>query len=425
MKTLANSIFTCALDHYFSLPKHGKPRSGQEWTVYAALVATNKLEKPQVICSATGSKCTTMGPEGWCLRDLHAEVLVKRGFQRLLWKEIQSGKLKLLEKYDSMDASGEKYILKRNLELHLFISDSPCGDATIYRLRNKEMNFTGSKLIKNGGLVCWNNVFVTREKDQELGQLRIKSGRSNLDDRRRSTSLSCSDKILKWNLLGLQGSVLPVHPIRLDSVVVSKDPHAESIQVQEKALQRACVDRFNEVLQELRQSENDGSLKGNEKYIETLYSQPLKAMVVDKIFECSKSNMVNPFQHRDSKLELNENGKRHHSSTCTDLIKTKVSPCGFCTNWQNEDGGEVLVGARGTKHGKKPTTEADYARISSRLCRAAFYKSHLPNETNGTRSYRQWKTENSVNSQRKDMILRTKVMKDWIQSSRDFMLENS
>mmetsp|Transcript_3816 Transcript_3816/g.5563 ORF Transcript_3816/g.5563 Transcript_3816/m.5563 type:complete len:423 (+) Transcript_3816:107-1375(+) len=422
MMTLQSSIAICAIDHYHSLPKHGKPRAGQEWTVYAALVVTSNLNKPRVVCSATGSKCTTTGPEGWCLRDLHAEVLVKRGFQRLLWKEIHSGKLELLLKLDSVDTSGEKYVLKRDLKLHLFISDSPCGDATIYRLKNKEMNFTGSKLIKDGELVCWNNVSVTREKDQQLGQLRTKSGRSNLDNVRRSTSLSCSDKILKWNLLGIQGSTLPVHPIRLDSLVVCKDAHAESLEAQQEALQRACVDRFNDVLKEARHSEDVDTLKNHEKYLTSLELRPLKVMVVDNNFDCSKSRMVIPFQDRNVKSELNENAKRPHPSNCTATSSKKVSPCGFCINWQYQDSSEVLVGTRGTKNGKKPATEADYARISSRLCRAAFYKSNLDYKTDTAKTYRQWKSENSINSERKDFFFKTKVMKGWIKSISDFAL---
>ena len=53
-------------------------------------------------------------------------------------------------------------------------------------------------------------------------------------------SLSCSDKMLKWNLVGLQGSVLAAvfsGPIRWSSVVVGGD------QFDEAAVRRAVFER--------------------------------------------------------------------------------------------------------------------------------------------------------------------------------------
>lgn len=67
---------------------------------------------------------------------------------------------------------------------------------------------------------------VAREQIQVLGALRIKSSRSNILSHLRSTSMSCSDKICRWSLLGLQGALL-LHwipsPIFLSSICVSED----------------------------------------------------------------------------------------------------------------------------------------------------------------------------------------------------------
>ena len=42
----------------------------------------------------------------------------------------------------------------------------------------------------------------------ETGIARIKCGRSDLTDEQRSMSMSCSDKILLWSILGFQGNFL-------------------------------------------------------------------------------------------------------------------------------------------------------------------------------------------------------------------------
>jgi hypothetical protein len=440
-------IAACALQHYKSLPKHGKPRLGQEWTIYAALVVASSSGaaaapkvKPYVLCSATGSKCTTTGPDDWCLRDLHAEVLVKRGFQKLLWQEIRSGTLKVLLREtkprngDLAQSSAKFFHLDPDIQLHLYVSDSPCGDATIYKLDNGDMNFTGAKLIvadgdshTTVGLSCHDHATtVTREAVQHLGQLRIKSGRSNLPSHLRSTSLSCSDKLLKWALLGLQGRALSEFiavPIRLTSIVVSRDPHSESMQLQEQALKRAILDRRNQVIAELE--ENEGFRKAHSDFFAKLKSDKTVISVVDEVFESAKSQLVVPFQKpalTTTSDSPNENGKRTMSEASeSSKSKQKVSPCGFCLNWQIDgEGTEVLVGARGTKQGKKATGDADYIKRASRLCRHNLQQFRVDNsESEVTTSEGGTSLTLSTHMiEARNAIFATTPLKGWVKSGR-------
>ena len=135
---------------------------------------------------------------------------------------------------NSHSNSTTTFELKEDISLHLYISDSPCGDASIYSLstqnntqngNNPHLRFTGAKLVMNdankaaldqaggGSLLptCTQkdkDAYVARENVQVLGALRTKSGRSNLPHHLRSTSMSCSDKICRWCILGLQGSLV-------------------------------------------------------------------------------------------------------------------------------------------------------------------------------------------------------------------------
>lgn len=69
----------------------------------------------------------------------------------------------------------------------------------------------------------------------QVGLLRVKPGRGD-----RTSSMSCSDKLARWNVLGCQGALL-MHfleePIYLSAVVIGKCPYSQ------EAMQRALTGR--------------------------------------------------------------------------------------------------------------------------------------------------------------------------------------
>ena len=231
LATLTSTI----LKEYNSLGKAGKPSPGQ-WTVLAA-VAMVKGDDVRLISFATGTKCLggesrkSMAVVGSALHDSHAEVVAKRGLLLWLAKQVEIGGGELVEKVE-----GKKrccWRLKTGWKLLLLTTHPPCGDATISPLScveedsgepcakrsrlDEDINRTGGKVVGDeedlGG----------QGKDfHTLGLLRTKPGRGP-----RTTSLSCSDKILKWNILGIQGALLShlyPEPIYLSHFVLCQKP---------------------------------------------------------------------------------------------------------------------------------------------------------------------------------------------------------
>jgi tRNA-specific adenosine deaminase 1 len=215
----ADQVASEILNLYSQLPQNGKP-SPKQYTVLSGIVAYVPSKAAYLpICLCTGTKCLgNFAPnfeQGITLSDSHAEILARRCLIRyLLLSAIEILKdpnyslmddtcpLQLTED-DSRegDKDGEKrFCLKPGWSLWLYISDSPCGDASIYQRSSVDRCFTGKK---------------TRELEHPLpaqtetlglsSLLRSKPGRVDIDEARRASSMSCSDKICRWSCLGLQG----------------------------------------------------------------------------------------------------------------------------------------------------------------------------------------------------------------------------
>ncbi|ESO02265.1 hypothetical protein HELRODRAFT_161513 [Helobdella robusta] len=222
--SLAEKIRNLCFDHYKNrLSGNGKPKTGSEWTVMSAIVMQLHNSK----------RC--------CI---------------FLYDELEYA---LKDKESIFQCIGEKFRLCEDVEFHFFTTSMPCGDASIipksklscsYEIINNEnigevvvdnpskkrslddsTEGAANKKFKIGDMPS-GDIYRTGAKcmkgeDKHLpgkdyhvvGVLRTKPGRGD-----KTKSLSCSDKLCKWNVLGIQGALLMhflAEPIHIKSYIIN------------------------------------------------------------------------------------------------------------------------------------------------------------------------------------------------------------
>ncbi|KAI5950108.1 hypothetical protein KGF54_005256 [Candida jiufengensis] len=229
---LGNRIARTVIDEFNNLNiKSGKPTTRSngviEWTVLASIVALMNGEIIPITL-ATGVKVLPNKvrnySNGLMVHDMHAEILSLRLFNLFLLEEVQKSDSKLVKKNNDI------FQLRNDIKLALFVTEPPCGDASMtYLSNNLESNdpweSNRSESTFNRG----------RNNFDQLGVVRTKPGRS---DSLISYSKSCSDKLCLKQLTGICNAITSTlfDPIFLNFLVV-KD-------VTEQDFYRCFIDRF-------------------------------------------------------------------------------------------------------------------------------------------------------------------------------------
>ncbi|KAI8926770.1 adenosine deaminase/editase [Entophlyctis helioformis] len=279
---MAETVAQVVVDQFGKLPKRGRPcmRSGgrREWTVLAGIVQ----ETPDSAGSGTRLRCVALGtglkclPEsllvsdGSVVNDSHAEVVCRRNFQRYLMNQsllVLKGKPSpVVERIQPTDPAENAsrlqhacFKIKDGVRFHMYISQSPCGDASMRALDKATASKAPQQQQPQEQHQASNDTATTntgkRKHDDQLpesskrlalstdsavetaltsghvlrgrsdftayGKLRTKPSRPDAPP---TASLSCSDKMAKWTALGLGGALLsmllPNQPVFLASITV-------------------------------------------------------------------------------------------------------------------------------------------------------------------------------------------------------------
>jgi hypothetical protein len=201
------------------------------------------------------------------IRDSHAEVLAKRAFRRQLICEmeyhlgignsecLQQGLCSILKMNQTLDGMFS-FALKDNVTIHMYTSSAPCGNATLKKF-SKMTKETFQPLgandyampphdpIPSHSLHLGQCSLLVKKKNDAPNTCKIDTSRLHKKQRTWPANVSdewcppgtslphmskgsihtCSDKIARWNCIGLQGSLLSSlikEPIYMASLTVGR-----------------------------------------------------------------------------------------------------------------------------------------------------------------------------------------------------------
>lgn len=178
------------------------------------------------------------------VRDGHAEILARRAFKKFLMIEIRNLQNGINSDWLEPSNCLDKFRLKSGVSIHLYTSSQPCGNATIKRwgkCKQAELK-EEDKLFKDPSEYIHPDFFPFAVKEGQIAILAKRDTTCRCQMQTLSEDFvvpigtarfnnfegclkTCSDKILDWNILGVQGNLLLNlfdQPLYLSSIIVGR-----------------------------------------------------------------------------------------------------------------------------------------------------------------------------------------------------------
>ena len=174
-----------------------------------------------IVSLGAGSKVIdgrSLSDQGDRVHDCHAEVLARRGMLRFLYAQLEMIKNGCQHRSIFVKNEGsDVYTIRDGVSFHLFISKPPCGDASVFgqhEFRPNRLNRGIARATPSNG----EGAVYIPEENKTFDH--FKHGA-------RLHKMCCSDKIARWNVIGIQGALLSLYirPVYLSSITIGGQFH--------------------------------------------------------------------------------------------------------------------------------------------------------------------------------------------------------
>ncbi len=225
------------------------PQPGRK-VIAAFVMEDTTTEELTVVTIGSGTRCVTgeqLSLQGMVVNDSHAEVIARRSLVRYFYKQLSVYFGSSLDTIFIPSIDSNLACLRENLKFHLYISTAPCGDGAQFS-RDDDLNRNPPSDETHLPTMTSKLQGVLRTK-MEGGEGTIPmSGDTTpqtwdgIQQGGRLRTMSCSDKVARWNVLGLQGALLShfMKPVYMSSLALGSLHHHGH-------LSRAVCCRFNDI----------------------------------------------------------------------------------------------------------------------------------------------------------------------------------
>ncbi|XP_038131860.1 double-stranded RNA-specific editase 1-like [Cyprinodon tularosa] len=238
-QVLADAVSRLVMEKFGQLTNNFSSPHAQRKVLAGVVMTTGSdVKEVQVVCVTTGTKCINgeyMSEGGLALNDCHAEILARRSLIRFLYSQLELFlSTNEEEQHSSIFTRCEDrrgFRLKEQVQFHLYISSSPCGDARIFSPHETAAEDPSDGLPNRKARGRLRTKIQSGEGTVPVGCGSTAQTWEGVLQGERLLTMSCSDKMARWNVVGLQGSLLTyfTEPVYFSSIILGSLYHADHL----------------------------------------------------------------------------------------------------------------------------------------------------------------------------------------------------